>query len=122
MKYWENGFYLKQNASNTRYELTDDEWTNLLKKQSEGYEIFDDNGQPKLRLPQIDEHQKIINEKQELEYWFDIYYSQHEQKYNRLIRKNLLCDDGSDPKNMLDKLDDEAEIKRKRIQELEKLI
>lgn len=45
MKYWENGFYLEQNANNTRLEITDEYWAELLEKQSKGYTIKLANGQ-----------------------------------------------------------------------------
>lgn len=57
-----------------------------------------------------------------LKYWFDTYYQPHEQKYRRLIELGLTCDDGSDPYTRLIALFEDAEIKRKRIQELEVLI
>ncbi len=50
MKYWENGFYLQQNLQNTRKEISDEKWSELLKGQSEGKEIFTDiDGYPRLR-------------------------------------------------------------------------
>lgn len=54
--------------------------------------------------------------------WFDTYYAQHEQKYNRLIALERECDDGSDPADKLIELYKEAETRRKRIQELENLL
>lgn len=57
-----------------------------------------------------------------LKSWFNEEYSQKEQKLRRLRTLNLLCDDGSDPYNSLIELYNEAEIKRKRIQEIEKLL
>lgn len=54
--------------------------------------------------------------------WFDTYYSQHEQKYRRLRTLNRLTDEGKDPYEELILLYSEAEIKRARIQELERLL
>lgn len=54
-----------------------------------------------------------------LRYWFDTYYQAHEQKYRRFIELGIKCDDGSEPKDKLKDLYEEAETKRKRIQELE---
>lgn len=45
MKYWENGFYLEQNADGTRLEITDKRWQELLKEQSLGKEIRLVNGE-----------------------------------------------------------------------------
>lgn len=64
----------------------------------------------------------ILEEYTNLLNWFDIYYSKKEQKFRRLRTLNLLCDDGSDPYNALIALYNEAEIKRKRIKEIELLI
>lgn len=55
----------------------------------------------------------------DLQNWFDTYYAQHEQKYRRLMTLGLLDNDGIDPKNKILDLYNEAEAKRKRIQELE---
>lgn len=50
MKYWENGFYLEQNENNTRKEISDEAWRNLLNAQSNGMEIYtDSNGYPQAR-------------------------------------------------------------------------
>ena len=54
--------------------------------------------------------------------WFDVDYARLEQKYRRLNDLNKKCDDGSLPYDKLINLYNEAEIKRHRIQELEKLI
>ena len=57
-----------------------------------------------------------------LKYWYDNYYTQHEQKYRRLHSLGKLTDEGKDPYNELISLYNEAEIKRARIQELERLL
>ena len=47
MKFWENGFYLEQNKENSRVQITDEEWQNLLNAQSNGKEIVTgENGRP----------------------------------------------------------------------------
>lgn len=57
-----------------------------------------------------------------LKVWYSTYYTQHEQKYRRLYALKLYCDDGSHPYDKLLELYKEAEIKRARIQELERLL
>ena len=57
-----------------------------------------------------------------LKYWFNTFYSEHEQKFRRLYSLNVKCDDGADPYEQLVLLYKEAEIKRKRIKELENLL
>lgn len=45
MKYWNNGFRL--NPKDGDVEITDEYWSELLDKQSQGYQIIsDDNGYP----------------------------------------------------------------------------
>lgn len=58
----------------------------------------------------------------QLQTWFDTYYTQHEQKYNRLIALDRLTDNGENPHDKLIELYETAEINRKRIQELEKML
>lgn len=59
MKYWENGFYLEQNASNTRLAISDEYWAELLEKQSKGYSIKLINGQLKAVENTLTESEKI---------------------------------------------------------------
>lgn len=54
--------------------------------------------------------------------WFEQVYKYKEQKYRRLIALNKLDDDGVDASEKLALLYTEAEEKRIRIQELEKLV
>lgn len=70
----------------------------------------------------MEELDKLIQELGNLKYWFDKYYSEHEQKYRRLIELGLKCDDETEPKEKLTELYNEAEIKRKRIQVIEQEI
>lgn len=67
----------------------------------------------------MEQKDNLVQELGNLEYWFDKYYSEHEQKYRRLDFLGLKCDDGTDPKDRLTELYKEAETNRKRIQELE---
>lgn len=66
--------------------------------------------------------QSLIEEFKKLNQWFDTYYTIHEQKYRRLYTLKLNDDDGVSGYNKLIQLYNEAEIKRKRIQELESLV
>lgn len=62
MKYFENGFFLEQNLNKTRKEISDEQWQELLKGQSEGLEIYtDESGFPKLREHSVtDEEIKLL--------------------------------------------------------------
>lgn len=64
----------------------------------------------------------LKNEYLSLLAWFDITYTQKEQKYRRLHTLQLKCDNGATPYDMLILLYKEAEVKRKRIQEIEENI
>lgn len=64
----------------------------------------------------------INKEINSLKQWFDNDYARLEQKYRRLNTLNQKCDNGTSPYDNLINLYNEAEIKRHRIQELEKLI
>lgn len=68
------------------------------------------------------EKQKAQQEFQELKEWYDIVYARKEQKYRRLHSLGKLTDEGKDPYDELINLYSEAEIKRARIQELERLL
>ena len=57
----------------------------------------------------------------DLKNWFETEYTQKEQKYRRLIALGIMCDDGSFPQMRLEELYVEAEVKRKRIQEIESM-
>ena len=58
----------------------------------------------------------------DLIYWFNHDYACKEQKYRRLRTLGKLTDESKDPYNELINLYNEAEIKRARIQELERLL
>lgn len=82
----------------------------------------DSNGERQFKIVEIpapSETEKLQNEINELKIWFNTYYSEHEQKYRRLNTLKQLTDELEDPYNKLVELYQEAEIKRKRIQEIE---
>ena len=66
-----------------------------------------------------DKMMEIDQEISNLKYWFDKYYTEHEQKFRRLISLNITEDDGVNVSKELEKLYQQAEVNRKRIQELE---
>lgn len=68
------------------------------------------------------EHEIAQQEINKLKQWFDYEYSYKEQKYRRLIALNLLDDDGISPEDKLNKLYEDAELNRVKIQELEKIV
>lgn len=73
-------------------------------------------------LPKKTDAEILEEEIKDLKLWLDTYYARHEQKYRRLHTLNKLTDEGKDPYNELINLYNEAEIKRARIQELERLL
>lgn len=80
------------------------------------------NRQFKICEYQIDELDEAKVELENLKIWFNEYYTQHEQKYRRLITLNKVDDDEVDGQTKLITLYEEAEQKRARIQELESRI
>lgn len=80
------------------------------------------NRQFKICEYQIDEVDTLKVELENLKIWFNEYYTQHEQKYRRLIALNKVDDDEVDGQTKLITLYEEAEQKRVRIQELESRI
>ena len=82
----------------------------------------DSNGERQFKIVEIpapSETEKLQNEINELKSWFNTYYTEHEQKYRRLITLNKTDDDEVDGQTKLITLYEEAEQKRARIQELE---
>lgn len=75
-----------------------------------------------VEIPQPTEKQLAEIEIQELKEWFDIEYARKEQKYRRLHTLGKLTDEDKDPYKEIINLYKEAEIKRDRIQELERLL
>ena len=98
------------------------EFDRLMCEQSKGKQLVVDNG--KVIAIEYQESQQELAQKEllELKYWYDNYYTQHEQKYRRLHSLGKLTDEGKDPYSELINLYNEAEIKRHRIQELEALL
>lgn len=70
----------------------------------------------------LENRNALVNELIELIGWFDGYYTIHEQKYRRLSALNVPDDDGQDVVDKLQMLYQEAEIKRKRVQEIQENI
>ena len=103
-------------------EITFVEFDRLMCEQSKGKELVVDNGKVIAIEHQESKQELAQKELLELKYWYDNYYTQHEQKYRRLHSLGKLTDEGKDPYNELINLYNEAEIKRARIQELEVLI
>ena len=103
-------------------EMTLEEFDNLMCEQSKGKQLVVDNGKVIAIEHQSSQQELAQNELLELKYWYDNYYTQHEQKYRRLHSLGKLTDEGKDPYNELINLYNEAEIKRARIQELERLL
>lgn len=75
-----------------------------------------------VEIPTPSETEKLQNEIYQLKNWFNTYYTEHEQKYRRLNTLKQLTDELEDPYNKLVELYKDAEIKRKRIQEIEVLL
>ena len=75
-----------------------------------------------VEIPQPTESELAQQEIQELKEWYDIEYSRKEQKYRRLHTLGKLTDEDKDPYNELINLYNVGEIKRARIQELERLL
>ena len=102
--------FLKNNPNYTITEIEKDE---------------NDNRQFKFILKSEIEHAEDIknqNEIENLKSWFTNDYTIHEQKYRRLYTLGLNDDDGLSGYNKLIQLYKDAEIKRARIQELERLL
>lgn len=104
-----------------------------LSKYDEAYEFIsgtdyhirpvgEQDGKTIYKIIEIPEEDSYIQEYRALKIWFDNKYEYKEQKYRRLITLSLLGDDGSDPNDKLLDLYKEAEVKRRRIQEIECLI
>ena len=82
MKYWEEGFYLEQNEDNTRIEISDEKWQELLEEQTNGKIIYLDNGELKTKDYELSEEEikqnrieKIKELLTELNYDFMQYFS-----------------------------------------------
>ena len=73
-------------------------------------------------MPQPSPKEEAQQNLNELKQWFDVEYARLEQKYRRLHTLNKFCDDGTRPFDQLILLYEEAERKRKQIQDLEAFI
>lgn len=85
----------------------------------------DEKGERQFKIVEIQapsDTEKLQIEMNELKNWFNTYYTEHEQKYRRLNTLKQLTDELEDPYNKLVELYQIAEIKRKRIQEIEVLL
>lgn len=67
----------------------------------------------------LENRNALIKEQIELTEWFDGYYTIHEQKYRRLEALSKADDDGGNATAKLKALYEEAEEKRKRLQEIQ---
>ena len=88
-------------------------------------EVEPDNIGRRFKIFQIPEKSKLSiysDELSKLKIWFETEYTKLEQKYRRLYTLKLYCDDGSYPYDKLIDLYNDAEYKRDRIKELERLI
>ena len=123
MKYWENCFYIEQNTDKTRKEISEEYWLELLQGQNKGL-IIEENeqGMPILKPNKLTEREILQNEHYRLVEWFDVEYARKEQKLRRLHTLGKLTDNGANPYDELINLYNEAETKRARIQELERLL
>ena len=103
-------------------QLDDDEFNYLMCEHAKGKELKVVNGKVVAVEYKPTQTELYKNELNQLKQWFDVEYMRAEQKYRRLHTLQLLCDNGTTPYDMLIWLYKEAEVKRKRIQELEGLI
>lgn len=99
-------------------EMSFEEFDKLMCEQAKGKELVVDNGKVIAVEHQISEREQQENEYYTLKQWFDTYYTIHEQKFRRL---HVLGDDNTAYEQLI-ALYNEAEIKRARIQELERLL
>lgn len=114
--YWENGFYTEQNANNSRYEITEEYWQELLDQQSQGKEITTGEYGKPIAIEHISTPQELAQtELYELKNWFDNYDMQVKQ-YERATRLGETFD------KSIEMLDNEAKEKAIRIKELRKLV
>lgn len=109
-------------------QFTINEYANMYKSLQPNQKIIevtkDYDSERKFEIVEIVDNS---NDTYKLEYyslknWFSDYYTIHEQQYRRLISLDKLCDDGTEPNIKLNELYELAEIKRKKIQELEEIL
>ena len=109
--------------SNTSYQtfpIVGDDYIEITEDQLDaiGKTLQFKNGELVPYSPPIDYTIEI----NKLKYWFETYYTQHEQKYVRLIAMGKTTDTGEDPNEKLKQLYVDAENKRSQIQDLESLV
>lgn len=104
-------------------------WITLIDKEGRLYDVLKKDRQlytdREATFEEIEKEETINNLNGELEYlknWYNTEYTKLEQKYRRLNTLKVLTDSGLDPLGCLIDLYQEAENKRKRIQELEVLL
>ena len=102
-------------------QVTDEQFNYLREQQSTGKILKVIDGQVQAVEYQPSEQELYSQELTKLKHWFADTYTYQEQKYRRLIALDKLDDDGIDAQTKLTVLYDEAEQKRARIQELEKI-
>ena len=62
--YWKNGgFYMEQDAENSRIEISQEYYDELFRGQESGLEIYDDNGYPRLRKHVVTAEEREENNK-----------------------------------------------------------
>ena len=99
-----------------------DEFNYLMQQQAKGKRLKVINNKVVAVDYEFSQDETQKNELNNLKQWFNNIYQYQEQKYRRLHTLQQLCDNGASPYDMLIELYKEAEVKRKRIQELEVLI
>lgn len=85
-------------------------------KNKDGKNVF------QIKENKLSNEELLYKEYNELRMWFNVTYSYKEQKFSRLIALNKPDDDGIDADDKLIALYNEAEEKRKRIQNLEAIL
>ena len=103
-------------------EITDEEFDFLMCEQTKGKDLKVKDGKIVACEHVATKNEKYAQEISELKEWFNTTYTIQEQKLNRLSRLNQLTDDGVAPAEKLLELDKQAELNRKRIQQLEDLL
>lgn len=96
-------------------EMSFEEFDRLMCEQAKGKELVVDNGKVVAAEHKVTQEELLYEELYKLETWFEWYDNQICQ-YNRCVRLGIKFD-----KDIVE-LDNEAEIKRARIQELERLL
>lgn len=80
---------------------------------------FDENGNPVLVYKLYSKKELLKFEKEDIERWFETEYREKFEKCTRRIQMGIQMSDGTNPKDILEKLYSEAEEKASKIRELE---